>query len=721
MERVLSRRLRPLDDAGRMRVARETLEQLGSRFAPDVCALLLEQLDGVDSAAAQTWLDTLPGSANGAWLRAQLLTNAAARAQAWEHFFSFRVRRQASDVLSWARALAASGAHEGAARQLRTALEPGAEYALFARAQKLVRELAASPTFCLRRCRIAIVGSSTTSLLVPLLQALCLRDQIDAALYEGPYGSMQQEIRDPDSGLARFRPDIVVLVTHWHDLRLEPVTADAPGWIERFMEQRQLDWRRLVQSFSCHVIQLSFDYPAADAYGSLAAILPGGRTSMIDQLNLRLRAEAPANVSILDIPGVQREVGTLRWEDDQAWYRYRQHPAVEALPALAEACMSHVRPVLGLSRKVLVTDLDDTLWRGVIGEDGLDGIAVGPGTPEGEACLQLQQYLLELKRRGILLGVCSKNNPEDAQLPFLRHPHMALKLEDFAAFRVNWDNKVANLRAMAQELSLGLDSFVFLDDNPLEREWVRSQLPEVAVVELGASPLDFVRQLDRGRYFEALTLSAEDLIRAQQYRQEAQREQLRAASASLDDFLRELRLEAAAEEVSEKNLARVTQLVNKTNQFNVTTRRYTEAQMRTLAQNASGWARAFRLADRMDRYGLIGVLICCESGDVWEVDTWLMSCRSLGRQMEKFMFDRMIEAAIARGVKRIVGVYRPTAKNALVKELYEQVGFRRVSAEHDQVRYELEVPETLTVSATHIRNVTADPLPAGARAGSPSP
>jgi FkbH-like protein len=712
MERVLVRRLRQLDEAGRMAAARETVARLGSHFSPDVCAVLLEELDAINSDALPPWLDTLPESPNGAWLRAQLLTNAAARAQAWEQFFSFGVRRRAVDVLSWARASAASGSHEQAARQLRVALEPGAEYPLFARAQKLVRELAASPTFCLRRCRIAIVGSSTTTLLLPVLQALCLRDQIDATLYEGPYGSMQQEIRDPDSGLAGFRPDIVVLVTHWRDLHLEPVTAEAPGWIDRFIELRTLDWQRLVQSFNCHVIQLSFDYPAADAYGSLGAILPGGRTSMIDQINLRLRAAASANVSILDTPRAQRELGTSRWEDDQAWYRYRQHPAVEALPALAEACMSHVRSVLGLSRKVLVTDLDDTLWGGVIGEDGLDGIAVGPGTPEGEAYLQLQQYLLELKRRGVLLAVCSKNNPEDAQLPFLHHPHMALRREDFAAFHVNWDNKAANLRAMAQELSLGLDSFVFLDDNPLEREWVRSQLPEVAVVELGASPLDFLRQLDRGNYFEALTLSAEDLSRADQYRKEAQREQLRATSASLDDFLRELRLEATAEEISEKNLVRVTQLVNKTNQFNVTTRRYTEAQVRGLAEDPRGWTRAFQLSDRMDRYGLIGVLICRESGDAWEVDTWLMSCRSLGRQMEKFMFDRMVEAAIARGTRRIVGVYRPTAKNALVKELYEQVGFRRVSAERDEVRYELDVPETLTVTATHIRNVTRERPPA---------
>jgi FkbH-like protein len=371
--------------------------------------------------------------------------------------------------------------------------------------------------------------------------------------------------------------------------------------------------------------------------------------------------------------------------------------------------MSHVRPVLGLSRKVLVTDLDNTLWKGVVGEDGLEGITIGAGSPEGEAYLQLQQYMLELKRRGILLAVCSKNNPEDARLPFVGHPQMALKLEDFAAFFANWDDKAANLEAIARKLSLGLDSFVFLDDSPLEREWIRSQLAEVAVVELGSSPLDFIRQLDRGRYFEALSLSGEDLRRADQYRKQSQREQLRTSAASLDDFLRDLRLEATVEALGEKNLARVTQLINKTNQFNVTTRRYTEAQVRAHAQDGSGWSGVFHLSDRMDSYGLIGVLICrASSSENWEVDTWLMSCRSLGRQMEKFMFDRMIEAAIARRIKLIVGVYRPTAKNALVSELYEQVGFRRAGQDPDGVRYELEVPASLTVSAPHIRNVSAD-------------
>jgi FkbH-like protein len=284
---------------------------------------------------------------------------------------------------------------------------------------------------------------------------------------------------------------------------------------------------------------------------------------------------------------------------------------------------------------------------------------------------------------------------------------MAMRLEDFAAFRANWDDKAANLRAMAKDLSLGLDSFVFLDDNPLEREWVRSQIPEMAIVELDASPFHHVQQLDRGRYFEALSLSGEDLARAEQYRVEAQRESLRATSGSLDDFLRELQLEASAEAITQKNLMRVTQLVNKTNQFNVTTRRYTEAQMRAINEDPQGWASAFQMSDRMGGYGLIGVLCCrpIEQGGTWEIDTWLMSCRTLGRQMEKFMFDRLVEAAIERHVGRIVGVYRPTAKNALVKELYDQMGFTRIGENNEEVRYEMAVPATPVITATHVRNM----------------
>lgn len=708
MDRVLSRRLRALNEPARLELAREIVESLGSRFDSGVCSLLVEELESLTEPLQNVWLDTLPDTPNGAWLRTQLLSDNAALVRSWERFFSFHAEPAPLDLLAWSRALAATGAYEEASQKLRLALAQDVPYTFFVRAEKLVRELTGSVVSNLRRCRIAVLGSSTTNFVAPILQALCLRDRVRAEIYEGAYGSIEQEIWDANSGLARFRPGIVMLVMHWRDLHLQAVTENEKAWIGQFIEERRVVWSRLSDSFNCHIIQPSFDYPGNEAYGHLAGVLPGGRTKMIDLINLRLREEAPANVSILDMAAVQRNVGTNRWEDELAWTRYRQHPATEGLPELSEAYMAHVRSVLGLSRKVLVTDLDNTLWRGVIGEDGLDNISIGPGSPEGEAHLDLQRYMLDLKRRGILLAVCSKNSSEDAQLPFLRHPHMAMRLEDFAAFRANWEDKVANLRTIARDLSLGLESFVFLDDNPFEREWVRSQLPEVAIVELGSSPLHYLRELDRGRHFEALSLSGEDLTRADQYHVEAQRASLRVSSASLDDFLQKLQLEATVEEITEKNLARVTQLVNKTNQFNLTSRRYTQAQVQAMAEDPRWWARAFQMFDRMGAYGLTGAL-CCRPTDrdnTWEIDTWLMSCRMLGRQMEKFMFDRMIEAAVERRINRIVGVYRPTAKNGLVKDLYDQMGFRRVHKSGDEVCYELDVPPLPVSTATHVRNVT---------------
>jgi FkbH-like protein len=278
-------------------------------------------------------------------------------------------------------------------------------------------------------------------------------------------------------------------------------------------------------------------------------------------------------------------------------------------------------------------------------------------------------------------------------------------MEDFAAIEANWNDKASSIREIARKLALGLDSFVFLDDAPLEREWVKSQLPEVAVIELGPSVFHYVENLDRGRYFFAISLSVEDRMRAQQYQSEATRKDLQAKSQSLDDFLAQLQLRARQAAVDETNLTRVTQLVNKTNQFNLTTRRYTESQVQQFVKDPQAWAGAFHLADKISEYGLIGVILCrpCETNQ-WEIDTWLMSCRVLGRQMEKFMFDRLIEAAQKRGIAGLIGVYRPTPKNGLVTDHYEKLGFEKVAETAGEIRYRLAIPANPVHTATHIRD-----------------
>ncbi len=609
-------------------------------------------------------------------------------------------------LLASARASSEAGRWDGAARQLQRALEQRPKYAFYARAERFIKRVVAQSNLHLREGRVAVLGTSTTSLLIPILQACFLRDRIKAEIYEGMYGSAQQEILDPTSGLARFRPGIVFLPSNFRDLRLPAVVENEEEFVAGAIDRQKALWKRLSESFGCHVVQHAYDFPAEDAYGYLSGSLKGGRTRVIQLLNQRMLEEAPSYVSILDTPALQRQTES-KWQDETLWNSFQQHPSSDCLPELADLMAAHARSVVGLTKKVLITDLDNTLWQGVIGEDGLDGIKIGPGSPAGEAHSRLQQYMLDLKARGILLAVASKNNHDDACQPFQKHPHMLLRLEDFAAFEANWNDKAASIREIGKKLSLGLDSFVFLDDNPMEREWVRSQLPDVMVVELGPSVFRYVQDLDRARPFFALSLSSEDQARADQYRSEAARKQLQATSESLDEFLTHLQLRAWAEGITPKNLARVTQLTNKTNQFNATTRRYTEAQVQQLASDPSAWASAFHLADRMGDYGLIGEIFCRPAGapDTWEIDTWLMSCRVLGRQMEKFMFDHLIAAAQERGIQTIVGVFRPTAKNGLVRDLYDQLGFTRTAESAEEVRYQIAVPAEKMHLASHVETI----------------
>lgn len=708
---MLAERLRSAAGDQKYALAADALTKCAARLETEVADLLAGELirpaAGLDRAALLAWARALPPSPTSAYLLARIATETPdlpAAAEAWELLFRLHAARDPFHLLAYSRILNDLARPDEAVLALRRALTQPLKYAFFSRADKLVQRLAAQSATHLRECRIAVLGAATTNLLMPVLQALALRDRIRAEFYEGLYGSMTQEILDPTSGLARFQPNIVFLAGNWRELHLPPVSENEAAVVGRAVEERAALWEKLGAQ-GAHVVQFAYDYPPHEPHGYLAQSLEGGRSRVLERINARMLEAAPSHVSILDTPELQRQVGA-GWHDANLWYNFQQHPASEALPALAEAMTAHCRAVLGLTRKVLVTDLDNTLWKGVIGEDGLDGIKVGPGSPAGEAHVRLQQYLLDLKARGVLLAVSSKNNHDDAALPFQKHPHMLLRMEDFAAFEANWNDKAASIREIARKLSLGLDSFVFIDDNPIERDWVRSQIPEVDVIELGSSVFHYVNHLDRSRPFYAVSLSAEDRVRAEQYRGEAARKHLQASAQSLDEFLAQLQLRASCQPVTAANLARVTQLTNKTNQFNLTTRRYTEAQVTQLAQNEMAWTAAFHLSDRMGDYGLIGAIFSVPGPgpQEWEIDTWLMSCRVLGRQMEKFMFDRAVEAARARGVRQITGVYRPTAKNGLVRSHYPQLGFELTSESPAETRYRLTVPDQPAVTATHIHS-----------------
>ena len=695
---AISAALAARDGGARLQAAEtilDRLEQIADRDANRVmfesCDAVLDALLREDTSTLDRWLTSRRAESRPSlYVRARLSQAAgqlSAAAEHWDALFRGTPPTDVNVLLQYARVLADVGRFSEAAERLRQALRGRPTYSFYPRVRALLDRLWRESPPSSRQARVAVIGSSTTSIVVQVLRALCFRDGVHAACYEGSYGAYRQEILDRESGLYRFEPSITFLLTNWRDLQLPPHVEDEAAVVDAVVTEHTAAWQTLNEIAGCHIVQHGFDLPAEESHDELAT-RPGGRTRVIRLINLALVARAPRYVSILDAEAAQAEVGRKQWQSETLWYTARQHPAPDAVPALAELQMAHVRAVLGLAKKVVVCDLDNTLWGGVIGEDGLTGITLGPGSPAGEAYAALQEYLLELKRRGVLLAVCSKNNPEDARLPFTEHPHTRLGLNDFAAFFANWSDKAENLRAIAAQLALGLDSFVFIDDNPVERAWVRSQLPEVAVVELGPTPYGYVRDLDRGRYFQTVGLSDEDRGRSEMYRQTTAREALRTAYGSLDEFLEQLDMRASAVSITTANIGRVTQLVNKTNQFNLTTRRYTDSQIARLAADQAGWARAFRLADRFGDYGLIGVLLCIPTArDSWEIDTWLMSCRVLGRRVEQFMFDHLSEAARAAGITSIVGVYRPTAKNTQVADLFTRLGFRVTAEEPDEVRY----------------------------------
>jgi FkbH-like protein len=654
----------------------------------EICLAAIERCD-LSGAAA---LDARLGAESawrqrtlGLWLSARLLElrgQSEAALAAWGLVIDRGAGAIHEAYLSRARLRGQRGLLAEAFADLRQALAGQEDQIFLSKAARVFERLARRGHLpAARKARIALLASTTTDLLAPLLRLACFRDGIGAELYVAPYGNLRQEILNPASGLYRFAPDVVVIGTGWRDANLPAYSESPAGEVRRVVDELQQLWATLLQRHACRIIQHSFDQPAVDSYGQLSRALRGGRGHMLREINRHLLEVAPPAVALLDLEHVSGLYGRRAWSDATAWYTAKQYPAAEALPSLVDHQVALIRAGLGLTRKVLVLDLDNTLWGGVIGEEGLEGIRLGPPSAAGEAYQEVQRYAAELKARGILLAVCSKNNEADAAAPFLRHDAMILRLEDFVAFRANWLDKPTNLRAIAEQLNLGVDSLVFLDDNPVERAIVRRELPEVAVPELGPDPAGFVAALDRGRYFEALALSQEDLERHQSYCANALRDELRTAAGSLEDFLHSLTMIAEIGPFDEAVLSRVVQLIGKTNQFNLTTRRHSEAQLRRMMGSGTHWTCYFKLRDRFGDNGLVGLLIAGQAADdatAWEIDTWLMSCRVIGRQLEQLMLWRLAEAARARGVRRLFGTYIPTAKNAMVSELYPQLGFERV-------------------------------------------
>ena len=522
--------------------------------------------------------------------------------------------------------------------------------------------------------RVAMLGSSTLKHLVSGLRVAGLRRGLWLDVYEGDYGQYLQELLEP-SALDSFQPEIIVLALDARHL-LELMGDGIEGALDRL----QMCWRKAKQRFGAAVIQQTGLPVFEDVFGSQEHRLKDSPHSLLRLLNVRIQEAADREgVALLAVDKYVTWGGTDCWYDPALWHLAKQevHPATA--PLYGELLGRVVAALRGRSAKCLVLDLDNTLWGGVVGDDGIDGVMLEQGNAAGEAYLAFQQYCLELKRRGVVLAVCSKNDEANARGPFEKRSEMRLRLGDFACFVANWDDKATNLRQIASSLNLGLDALVFVDDNPAERDLIRRELPEVAVPEMPGDPAEYVRCLARAGYFEGIAVTDEDRKRAEHYASNAGREGLRAKATDMRAYLRSLQMELAWRPFDEAGLARIVQLTNKTNQFNLTTVRVSDAEVRGMIADKRVLSWQISLRDRFGDNGMIALVSgrLSTTGD-FAISLWLMSCRVLGRGVEDACLNLVANAVQSRGGRRLVGEYRPTAKNGMVADLFSRLGFIEV-------------------------------------------
>ncbi|MBQ7010979.1 MAG: HAD family hydrolase [Clostridia bacterium] len=555
-----------------------------------------------------------------------------------------------------------------------------AEYILQNR-RKLKKTLANDGTSRVKK-RIAILGGATTGIIRPVLEIFLLDKGIEPEFYESEYNRFWQDGMFGTPELDEFRPEIVFIHTGVRNLNM-PAPTDTAESAEALLESEYARyaalWQALGARYNCVIIQNNFQPPAYRLLGNLDGTDRRGRVNFVNRMNLRFADYAAANRGfyIHDIAYLSSVCGLDNWDSPEEWYMYKQSPATACVPMLCHSVANIVKAIGGKNKKVLTLDLDNTLWGGVVGDVGQQGLDLGEETPVGQAYREFQHYVKEVSQTGIVLTVASKNDEENA-LDGLRHPDGYLHPEDFAVIKANWDRKDGNILQTVASLDLLPDSVVFADDNPAERHIVHENVAGAAVPEM-TSPESYIRTVDRGGYFEPLSLSGEDLKRNEMYRENAKRAELSLSFADYGEYLKSLDMVAAVGDFPDIYLKRIAQLANKSNQFNLTTRRYTETEIEEIAKSGEYIRLCGKLADRFGDNGVVSVIIAKKNGDEADILLWIMSCRVLKRGMEQLMRNCLLEAARDAGVKTLRGYYYPTQKNGMVRNLLGDLGFEKIS------------------------------------------
>jgi FkbH-like protein len=544
--------------------------------------------------------------------------------------------------------------------------------------------------------RVAILGFCTTQYYAATLRGLGKSSGFPIVTYEPEYNTVHQAVLDGDSELYTFRPDFIVFLTAVQALRNVLLSASPESrsqLAEREVEQLALLIERVAQIPSAIVVVNEFVVPYERAWGNFTTRVSGSLPAVVRSINDRLRqlaAEVP-NVYTVDSDHIASWLGKRNWFDERLWFYSKSFCHPQALPHVAGQAIDIFHATRGRVFKCVALDLDNVLWGGVIGDDGLEGIRLGE-LGDGEAFVQFQLWLKELRSRGIILAVCSKNDEDKAREPFQKHRDMVLTESEISCFIANWDDKAQNLRLLAERLNIGLDSIAFLDDSPFERNLVRELVPEVCVPELPSDPADYVPYLESLNLFETAQFSEEDRQRADYYRANILREDEEARFATVADYLVSLNMWAVFERFDDLHMPRVAQLVQRTNQFNLTTIRHSSDELSKFAEDPDYFPFYASLSDRFGDNGLISVVIGKRDADCLDIVTWLMSCRVISRRLEEFVLDRLVELARDAGLTRVRGRYIPTKKNGLVAKHYEKLGFRLSQELPDESTvWELEV------------------------------
>jgi FkbH-like protein len=543
--------------------------------------------------------------------------------------------------------------------------------------------------------RIAILGGSTTAHIKTFLDLFLLKKGIKATFWESEFNQYYADGALGNKSLAEFNPKIVLVYNSLINISQYPLNGDGEVEIRNLInaevERFKNIWSGIKKQTNAVIIQNNFEYPQHRVLGNLDGIFFTGKVNFIRKLNNNLSDAilSEQGVYLHDQNYLSALVGLDQWHDSSWWFLYKYASSLHSFPYIAESLSAIVQSVLGLSKKNLILDLDNTLWGGVIGDDGVNGIQLGPDTASGESFIAFQGYCRELKERGVILSICSKNELVNAQEGFLKRDSV-LKLKDFASFKANWNRKDQNIQNIAEELSLGLDSFVFIDDNPTEREIVQRGLPDVAVPNVGSDVDKFATIIDRNYFFEPVSFSDDDKKRSAMYEQNAQRRVLETNFTDYGDYLQSLEMVAEIGNFKAEYIERITQLINKTNQFNLTTKRMTLEEVTSRTQDPNSIVLYGRLKDKFGDNGLVSVMMGELINNEIILDLWLMSCRVLKKDFEKAMLDEFIKIA-QKKADFLKGLYIPSEKNKMVEQHYKDLGFSQLDIKENKTFWILDI------------------------------